>query len=125
MPGVRLRSVAGDGGVVHLHGAPLGLRSLPALVGVHLVLRRRLPTPAPLPPEQLEARAVLVGAVAVLGGDGEVPAEHTALCGADDDGPPAPDPLPRLAGRLVPGEQVPDVVCLLHCRTARRLSGLG
>ena len=108
---------------MHLHGAPLGVCGLPALVGVRLVLRRRLPTPAPLP-EELDTRAVLEGAVAVLGGDGEVPAEHTALCGADDDGPPAPDPLPRLTGRLVPGEQVPDVVCLLHCRTARR-SGLG
>ena len=124
MPGLRVRSVAGDGGVVQVHGAPLGLCALPALVGVHLVLRRRLPTPAPLP-EELETRAVLVRAVAVLGGDGEVPAERTAFCGPDDDGPPTADPLPRLAGRLVPGEQVPDVVCLLYCRSARRLSCLG
>ena len=110
---------------MHLHGAPLGLCALPALVGVHMVLRRGLPAAADFHAEDRGALAVLVGAVAVLGGDGVVPGQHTALCGPDDDGPPATDPLPCLAGRLVLREQVPEVVLLLDRRTARRLSGLG
>ena len=110
---------------MHLHGAPLGLRALPALVRVHLVLRRRLPAAADLHAEDRGALAVLVGAVAVLGGDRVVPGQHAALCGADDDGPPATDPRPRLTRCLVLREQVPEVVLLLDRRTARRLSGLG
>ena len=109
---------------MHLHGAPLGLCALPALVGVHLVLRRRLPAAAHFHTEDRGAFAVLVRAVAVLGGDGIVPGERTAFCGPDDDGPPTADPLPRLAGRLVLREQVPEVVLLLDRRTARRLSCL-
>ena len=118
-------SVGGDSGVVEVHRwTPLGVQTVPALVGVHLDIQLRVPektsvlfpkagTPAPL------ARARLVLCCHRI-----VKPEETSLQHPDYDRPTLTEPRSRLTGDIVAGEQLPGVVCLIYTRAAIRLTSL-
>ena len=105
------------------HGPPLRPRTARALVGVHLVLPPAVPLAADLP-DDLDAIAVLPGAVSHFRSDRVVPLEPAAFCCPDDNGTTTLDPRPRRSGDALPGKQPPDVVRLSDGGTARLLACL-
>ena len=100
------------------HFAPLGTVIWLSLMSEHLVHLLRVPAAAQFP-DDCNARTIHSCIISVFRSDGVVPLEYVVLCCPDDDRPTFTDPLPRLDGSAIPGENVPEVVRLLDGRFAR------